>query len=229
MESHVLTHTRTRIKICGFTRQDDALMAAEAGADALGFVFHPPSPRCVTPAVAAAIARRLPPFVTTVGLFVDAPVADVRRICAALPLGLLQFHGDEPADFCGQFGLPYIKAVRVQPGTDLLHYALRYPGAAGLLLDAYRPGVPGGTGETFDWKLIPARIPCRVVLSGGLTPGNVGAGIAQVRPWAVDVSTGVEAAPGIKSAQLIKRFTAAVRQVDTQQIGIDAKTEVSAG
>lgn len=229
MEAHSLTLTRTRIKICGFTRQDDALTAAEAGADALGFVFHPPSPRCVKPATAATIARNLPPFVTTVGLFVDAPADDVRRVCAVMPLGLLQFHGDEPPDYCGQFGLPYIKAVRVQPGTDLLQYARRYPGAAGLLLDAYRKGVPGGTGETFDWRLVPARIPCQVVLSGGLTPDNVGAGMAQVRPWAVDVSTGVEAAPGIKSAQLIRRFTAAVRRMDSQQSVIDAKTGVSVG
>ena len=225
METQPVTHARTRIKICGITRQEDSLAAAEAGADAVGFVFHPPSPRCVTPAAAGTIARALPPFVTAVGLFVDAPADDVRRVLVKVPLGLLQFHGDEPAEFCGQFGQPYIKAVRVRSGTDLLQYAARYPDAAALLLDAYRPGVAGGTGETFDWNLIPARMTCRIVLSGGLTPGNVAAGIEQLRPWAVDVSSGVEAAPGVKDVQLIGRFATAVRWVDRQLQ--DAK--VSAG
>jgi phosphoribosylanthranilate isomerase len=216
METQPVTHARTRIKICGITRQEDALAAAEAGADAVGFVFYPPSPRCVTPAAAGTIARALPPFVTAVGVFVDATEDQVHRVLAAVPLGLLQFHGDEPPEFCAHFGQPYIKAVRVRPGADLLQYAARYPDAAALLLDAYRPGVPGGTGETFDWNLIPAQLKCRIVLSGGLTPVNVGAGIEQVRPWAVDVLSGVEAAPGLKNGQLIRRFAAAVRRTDRQ-------------
>ena len=209
-----MTHARTRIKICGITRPQDALAAAAAGADAVGFVFYRPSPRHVAPDAAAAIARALPPFVTTVGLFVDAPADAVRAALAAVPLGLLQFHGDEPPDFCGQFGRPFIKAVRIRPETDLLQYAARYPDAAALLLDAFRPGVPGGTGEMFDWDLIPAALDARVVLSGGLTPGNAGAGIERVRPWAVDVSTGVEAAPGIKDEERIGQFAAAVRAAD---------------
>jgi phosphoribosylanthranilate isomerase len=208
--------SRTRIKICGITRQQDALAAAAAGADAVGFVFHSPSPRYVVPAVARTIAKALPPFVTSVGLFVDAPVDTVRSALAMVPLGILQFHGDEPAEFCGQFGLPYMKAVRVHSGTDLLQYATRYPDAAALLLDAYRSGVPGGTGETFDWDLIPVGLNCRIVLSGGLTPDNVAGGIERVRPWAVDVASGVEASPGLKDGQLIRRFAAAVRRVDRQ-------------
>ena len=209
-----MTHARTRIKICGITRPQDALAAAAAGADAVGFVFYRPSPRHVAPDAAAAIARALPPFVTTVGLFVDAPADAVRAALAAVPLGLLQCHGDEPPDFCGQFGRPVIKAVRIRPETDLLQYAARYPDAAALLLDAFRPGVPGGTGEIFDWDLIPAALDARVVLSGGLTPGNAGAGIERVRPWAVDVSSGVEAAPGIKDEERIGQFAAAVRAAD---------------
>ena len=209
-----MTHARTRIKICGITRPQDAWAAAAAGADAVGFVFYRPSPRHVAPDAAAAIARALPPFVTTVGLFVDAPADAVRAALAAVPLGLLQFHGDEPPDFCGQFGRPFIKAVRIRPETDLLQYAARYPDAAALLLDAFRPGVPGGTGEIFDWDLIPAALDARVVLSGGLTPGNAGAGIERVRPWAVDVSSGVEAAPGIKDEERIGQFAAAVRAAD---------------
>lgn len=216
METRPVTHARTRLKICGITRQDDALAAADAGTDAVGFVFYPASPRQVQPSAAGTIARALPPFVTTVGLFVDQPADEVRRVLAAVPLALLQFHGDEPPEFCGQFGQPYIKAVRVRPGTDLLQYAARYPDAAALLLDAYRPGIPGGTGETFDWNLIPARMTCRIVLAGGLTPGNVAAGIEQVKPWAVDVSSGVEAAPGVKDGQLIRRFASAVRWMDRQ-------------
>jgi phosphoribosylanthranilate isomerase len=211
-----VTQARTRIKICGIVRQEDALAAAEAGADAVGFVFHSPSPRYVTPSMAGTIVRGLPPFVTAVGLFVDAPAAEVRRVLSLVPLGLLQFHGDEPPEFCRQFGQPYIKAVRVRSGTDLLQYAARYPDAAALLLDAYRQGVPGGTGETFDWNLIPARLNCRTILSGGLTPGNVAEGIERVTPWAVDVSSGVESAPGVKDRQLIRLFASAVRQAESQ-------------
>jgi phosphoribosylanthranilate isomerase len=216
MESLPVTQARTRIKICGITRLQDALAAAAAGADAVGFVFYRPSPRHLAPEAAAAIARALPPFVTTVGLFVNAPADEVRVALAAVPLGLLQFHGEEPPDFCGQFGRPYIKAVRIHPETDLLQYPASYPDAAALLLDAFRPGVPGGTGEVFDWDLIPAALGARVILSGGLTPGNVGGGVERVRPWAVDVSSGVEAGPGIKDEERIGRFAAAVRAADEQ-------------
>jgi phosphoribosylanthranilate isomerase len=221
METPPVIQARTRIKICGITRPEDALAAANAGADAVGFVFYPASPRYLTPASAGTIAGTLPPFVTTVGLFVDAPSDVVRRALAAVPLGLLQFHGDEPPEYCRQFGQPYVKAVRVRAGSDLLQYAARYPDAAALLLDAYRPGVPGGTGETFDWDLIPERMTCRIVLSGGLTAVNVAAGIGQVRPWAVDVSSGVEVAPGVKDVQLIKRFAAAVRGMDRPVLSAD--------
>ena len=221
MEATDVTHTRTRIKICGITRREDALAAAQAGADAVGFVFYPGSPRYIAAAAAAPIAHALPPFVSAVGLFVDAPAETVKGTLAAVPLGVLQFHGDEPPDYCGQFGRPYIKAVRVRAGTDLLQCAVRYPDAAALLLDAYRPGVPGGTGETFDWKLIPAQLACRIILSGGLTPVNVAAGMETVRPWAVDVSSGVEVAPGVKDAQLIMRFAAAVRRMDGQRLGAE--------
>ena len=212
--------TRTRIKICGISRQPDAQAAAAAGADAIGFVFYPPSPRYVPPGTAAKIARALPPFVTTVGLFVDATDDEVRGVLATVPLGLLQFHGEETPEFCGRFGRPYMKAVRVRYGTDLLQYAANYPDATALLLDAYRPDVPGGTGETFDWNLIPASLGRPIVLSGGLTPDNVGAGIERVKPWAVDVSSGVEAAPGVKDAQLIELFAAAVRRVDGPHVSV---------
>ncbi|MEO8135670.1 MAG: phosphoribosylanthranilate isomerase [Betaproteobacteria bacterium] len=208
---------RTRIKICGITCTTDGVAAAEAGADAIGFVFHPASPRAVAAEAALQVARELPPLVTVVGLFVDAAAADVRRILAAVPLGLLQFHGDEPDDYCRQFGIPYLKAVRVRPTTDLLQYAASHAGAGGLLLDAYRAGVPGGTGEVFDWGLIPEQLPCRVVLSGGLNANNVAAGVTQVRPWAVDVSSGVESAPGIKDRELIRQFIRAVRRADAGQ------------
>ncbi|MEP7083444.1 MAG: phosphoribosylanthranilate isomerase [Betaproteobacteria bacterium] len=208
------THLRTRIKICGITRRQDALAAADAGADAIGLVFYPPSPRAVQTTAAAAITRGLPPFVTAVGLFVDADEGDVRRVLAEVPLNLLQFHGEEPAGYCAQFGLPYMKAIRVRAGIDLLQCASDYAGASALLLDAYRVGVPGGTGEMFDWTVVPRGLDGRLVLSGGLNSDNVVAGIAQLRPWAVDVSSGVESTPGIKDPQRIARFIAAVREAD---------------
>ena len=205
---------RTRIKICGITRERDALAAVEAGADAVGFVFYRKSPRAVTPEVAARLIRLLPPFVTAVGLFVDAPEAEIRATLAKVPLGLLQFHGDESQADCARYGTPWIKVLRVRPEVDLLQYAASHAGAAGLLLDAFRPGVPGGTGQSFDWSLVPPALPVRVVLSGGLTPESVGEGIGRIRPWAVDVSSGVESAPGIKDALAIARFVAAVRSAD---------------
>jgi len=197
-----------RVKICGITRLQDLHAACEAGADALGFVFYEKSPRHVSIATATALVRELPPFVQSVGLFVNAEPAFIEAVLQAVPLDLLQFHGDEtPAD-CMRHGRPYIKAVRVTPSTDLLKCAADFETARGLLLDAYVPGVPGGTGERFDWSLIPPDLPKPVILSGGLTPANVADAVAQVRPWAVDVSSGVEAAKGIKDPHHVAQFIA---------------------
>jgi phosphoribosylanthranilate isomerase len=197
-----------RVKICGITRLEDALFAVNAGADALGFVFYDKSPRHVTPAQAAIVCRALPPFITRVGLFVDASVEFVQKVLQTVPLDLLQFHGDEPPAYCAQFGKAYIKAVRVHAATNLLKYAADFDAASGLLLDAYVESVPGGTGEAFDWKLIPKNLPKLIVLSGGLTPGNVDDAVKQTRPWAVDVSSGVESAKGIKDMQKVAQFIA---------------------
>ena len=202
-----------RIKICGITRVEDALAAAEAGADAIGLVFYPPSPRAVSAEQAADIVRALPPFVTTVGLFVDAEADDVRRVLRQVPLDLLQFHGDEPAAYCRQFQRPWMKALRVRPGDDLNQLAARWPDAAGILLDSYKAGVPGGTGETFDWSAIPAERKWPLVLAGGLDAANVASAIAATRPWAVDVSGGVEASKGIKDSEKIQAFVQAVKRV----------------
>jgi phosphoribosylanthranilate isomerase len=197
-----------RVKICGITRLQDLHAACEAGADALGFVFYEKSPRHVSIATAAALVRDLPPFVQSVGLFVNAEPAFIEAVLQAVPLDLLQFHGDEtPAD-CMRYGRPYIKAVRVTPSTDLLKCAADFETARGLLLDAYVPGVPGGTGERFDWSLIPPDLPKPVILSGGLTPANVAEAVQRVRPWAVDVSSGVEAAKGIKDPHHVAQFIA---------------------
>ena len=204
----------TAVKVCGLTRAEDALSAAQAGAHAIGLVFYRPSPRYVTPEVAREIVRVLPPFVTAVGLFVDASAAEVRAAIAVAGVGLLQFHGSETPEFCRQFGVPYIKAVRVRTGTDLLQYARDYHDAKALLLDAYVEGTHGGTGQSFDWSVIPRTLPVPVVLSGGLNPQNVTGAIQQVRPWAVDVSSGVESAPGIKDAAKIAAFMSGVRNAD---------------
>ena len=197
---------RTRVKICGITRLEDALAAARAGADALGFVFYPPSPRNIEPEQAARILAELPPFVTTVALFVNADAETIAEVVNLARVDLLQFHGNECPDYCAWHGRPWIKAIRMKEGVDLEAEAERYSAASGLLLDAYRPGVPGGTGEAFDWKRIPVSLRERIVLAGGLTPENVAEAVRQVRPWAVDVSGGVEAAPGIKDAAKIERF-----------------------
>jgi len=197
-----------RVKICGITREQDLHAACDAGADALGFVFYEKSPRNVSAMAAAALVRELPPFVQSVGLFVNADPAFIEAVLETVPLDLLQFHGDEsPAD-CARYGRPYIKAVRVNRDTDLLKCAADFEDARGLLLDAYVPGVPGGTGERFDWSLIPEKMPKAVILSGGLTPENVAEAVEQVRPWAVDVSSGVEMAKGIKDAHKIAQFIA---------------------
>jgi phosphoribosylanthranilate isomerase len=197
-----------RVKICGITRVQDLHAACEAGADALGFVFYEKSPRHLAIDAAAALVRELPPFVQLVGLFVNAEPAFIEAVLQAVPLDLLQFHGDEAAADCTRYGRPYIKAIRVTAGTDLLKCAADFETARGLLLDAYVPGVPGGTGESFDWKLIPPGLPKPVILSGGLTPANVADAVTQVRPWAVDVSSGVEAAKGIKDPHHVAEFIA---------------------
>jgi phosphoribosylanthranilate isomerase len=202
---------RTRAKICGIRETEHALCAAEHGADAIGLVFHAPSPRAVTAAAASRICGALPPFVTTVGLFVNATPESVRAILAEVPLDLLQFHGDETPAQCAAFGRPWMRAVRVGPGTDLLKYALEFNAARALLLDADIAGEFGGTGRSFDWSVVPRPFPLPVVLSGGLTPDNVGEAIAKVRPWAVDVSSGVEVSRGVKDCSRIEAFLRSVR------------------
>lgn len=201
-----------RSKICGITRIEDALLAAEAGADAIGLVFYAQSPRAVDVRQAWAIIAALPPFVTTVGLFVDASSCELGEILDAVPLDLLQFHGDESPAFCDGFRRPYIKALRVKPGDDITAQVDAYRNASGILLDTYVPGVPGGTGEAFDWSLVPQGLSKPIILAGGLTAENVGAAIQQVRPYAVDVSGGVEASKGIKDAEKIRAFMRAVKQ-----------------
>jgi len=205
---------QTRVKICGITRIQDGLFASEMGADAIGLVFYPKSPRYVAAVQADAIIRKLPPFITTVGLFVNPVPEDVIEITRNVRLDLLQFHGEESPAFCEQFGLPYLKAVRVKPGVDLVQYALAYTGAKGLLLDAFVEGTHGGTGQSFDWSLIPKELPLPVVLSGGLHAENVMAAIQHVRPWAVDVSSGVEASKGIKDVARMAAFMKGVRDAD---------------
>jgi len=201
----------TRVKICGITRVQDGLAAVRRGAHAIGLVFYDASPRAVTTEQARLIVDALPPFVTAVGLFVNAQPDAVRKTLAAVPLQLLQFHGDEAPAYCSAFGVPYLKAVRVKPGVDLLQYASDFRDARGLLLDAYVEGVRGGTGATFDWSLIPRDLSLPIVLSGGLDAGNVEAAVRAVRPWAVDVSSGVELAKGIKDAAKIEAFMNGVR------------------
>ena len=200
---------RTRVKICGITCSEDAREAVRLGADALGFVFYPPSPRFVDPERADGIIRSVAPFVTTVGLFVDAEPADVRAVLDAVPLGLLQFHGDEDEAYCRQFGLPWIKALRMEPGMDIEARMAAYPGASGMLLDAWHPHLKGGTGEAFDWRRWP-KSARPLILAGGLTPENVAEAIHLTRPYAVDVSGGVEAHKGKKDFTLMQAFMAGV-------------------
>ncbi|MDI6745628.1 MAG: phosphoribosylanthranilate isomerase [Rhodocyclaceae bacterium] len=207
---------RTRIKICGITRTIDLEAALRAGADAIGFVFYPPSPRALSLELAADLGRRVPPFVTRVGLFVNAEPSSVWDTLAAVPVDLLQFHGEENAQYCEQFGLPYLKAARVRPQLDLLEFARAYPTAQGLLLDAWVEAY-GGAGQSFDWSLIPQELPLPLVLSGGLHADNVGEAVAKIRPWAVDVSSGVEVAKGIKDSAKIAAFVAAVRTANSSR------------
>ena len=206
---------RTRIKICGLTREVDVEAAVQAGADALGFVLYDRSARFVDPARAAELARRLPPFVTPVLLFVNASPALVQAALAAVPQALLQFHGDESPAQCEALARPYLRAARMAPGVDLLDCAARFASAQALLLDAHVEAY-GGSGKVFDWSLIPPSVPLPVVLSGGLNAANVIDGVLRVRPWAVDVSSGVESAKGIKDAQAMRRFCDAVREADAR-------------
>jgi phosphoribosylanthranilate isomerase len=206
--------SRTRVKICGLSQAEHARLAAREGADAIGLVFYRESPRYVAVEAAAAIAAALPPFVSAVGLFVDAAEDEVRSVLARVPLDLLQFQGEESAAFCELFGKPYVRAVRMAAGTDLLEYAQRFSRAKALLLDAHVPGERGGTGRSFDWAKIPAGLPVPIILSGGLTSENVGRAIREVRPWAVDVSSGVEQSRGVKDPRKIVEFIRSVRRED---------------
>ena len=204
----------TRIKICGITRPEDAWRAAELGADAIGLVFYEPSPRNVSIEQASEILDILPPFVTSVGLFVNASADEVNSILELLSLDLLQFHGDESPEFCASFDRPWIKAIRMAEGVDLRAEAERYADAWGLLLDAYHPALPGGTGESFEWERVPDDLPTSVILAGGLRADNVGEAIRSVQPYAVDVSGGVEAEKGVKDWGKMADFVAAVHAAD---------------
>ena len=204
---------RTRIKICGVSRPEDVAAAVDAGADAIGLVFHPGSPRFVTLAQAESLAKALPPYVTPVGLFVNAEPATIAAAVAAIPALVLQFHGDETPAQCAAARRPYLRAARMAPGFDLLDFARRFDEAQGLLLDAHVEAF-GGSGKVFDWSLVPRAVPHQLVLSGGLHAANVGSGIRELRPWAVDVSSGVESARGVKDAAAIHAFCDAVREAD---------------
>lgn len=209
----ISTSIATRIKVCGITSVEDAFAAVAAGADAIGLVFYAKSPRYVIPEQAAAIARAVGPFVTTVGLFVDASRAEVEAVLAQVPLQLLQFHGSESPAFCASFQRPFIKALRMADGVDMAPVDAEFAaaGALGLLLDSYSPAAPGGTGETFGWERIPAERRLPLILAGGLSPDNVVAAVKNVSPYAVDVSSGVEMAPGRKDSAKIAAFVQAVR------------------
>ena len=200
----------TRVKFCGLTHRDDVAEAVESGADALGFVFYESSARHVTPEQASELTRIVPAFITRVGLFVDADVALVQGIFHHAGLNLVQYHGNESSEFCDSVGLPYIKAFRVRPGINILAEMERYPNALGFLLDAYVEGRPGGTGERFDWGLIP-KTDRTIILAGGLTPENAKDAIECVAPWALDVSGGIETEPGRKDPDKMQRFVSACR------------------
>lgn len=210
--------SRTRVKICGITSAEDALQACAAGADALGLVFYPPSPRAVSIARAREIAAAVPPFVQLVGLFVNECVETIEEILSGVPLHTLQFHGDEEPAFCRSLRRPWLKALRMREGADPALACRAYAGATAILLDSWQEGVPGGTGRTFDWRAARGDFPMPIVLAGGLNADNVGEGIALLRPAAVDVSGGVESAPGRKDPARIEAFIAAVRAADEKQV-----------
>lgn len=204
----------TAVKICGITTPGDARQAAHAGAHAVGLVFHPASARHVSPAQARAVVDALPPFVMAVGLFVNAEPAEVAAVVSATGVQLLQFHGDENPAYCAAFGMPYIKAIRVRQGVDLLQCSRRFQGARGLLLDAFHEQHHGGTGQQFDWSLIPSGLALPIVLAGGLTPDTVEQAVRRVRPWAVDVSSGVESSKGVKDPAKVAAFIRGARNAD---------------
>ena len=204
---------RTRIKICGITRAEDLRAVADAGADAFGLVFYPPSPRFLTLERARELNRAAPAFLTSVALFVNAGADEIRQVLAVVQPQVLQFHGEETPEFCRAFGVPYIKACRVKPGVDLLEYWRPFSDASGWLADAWVEEY-GGVGAGFDWSLVPVQREKPLVLSGGLAPGNVAEAIRRVKPWGVDVSSGVESAKGIKDAAKIAAFVAEVRNAD---------------
>ena len=204
-----MVSSMTRIKVCGITSVEDAQAAVAAGAEALGLVFYSKSPRFITVEKAREIAESVPPFITLVGLFVDATDQEIETVLQSVPLTLLQFHGNEQDADCRRWGVRYIKALRVRPEVSVEQMAENYPGASALLLDTYRKGIPGGTGESFDWQLIPENLSRPVILAGGLDEGNVARAIQQVAPYAVDVSSGVERAPGIKDHEKIAAFAKA--------------------
>ena len=203
---------RTRVKICGITREQDARAAVASGADAIGLVFYPESPRCVSIEQARKIVATVAPFVTVVGLFVNADPAEIRHVIAAVPLALLQFHGQESNGDCNGFGQPFIKSIAMRGATDLSSEVARYPDASGFLLDTYQPDTHGGGGKTFNWEQVPGKREAPVILAGGLTPENVALAIRTVRPYAVDVSSGVESDRGIKSGDKIKAFMTGVER-----------------
>ena len=205
---------RTRIKICGITREADARAAASYGADAIGFIFWRPSERFIAPVRAGAIARTLPAFVSPVGVFVNPTADEVEAVLAQVPNALLQFHGEEAPEFCGRFGCPFIRAARMRPGLDLLKYFAPFAAASAWLVDAFHDGMYGGTGSAFDWDLVPRSLDRPLVLSGGLTVENVFDAVRRLRPFAVDVSSGVESDKGIKEAAKIAAFIAGVRNAD---------------
>lgn len=205
---------RVRIKICGITRVEDAQVAARLGVDAIGLVFYPHSPRALTVEMARRIVLALPPFVTTVGLFVNQDAAEIERVLRQVPLSLLQFHGEESPSQCARFDRPYVKAIRMRQGIDLYQEAERYSGACGILVDAYEPSVPGGTGKCFDWDRIPKGLNKPLILAGGLDPQNVRAAVNKVCPFAVDVSSGVEAAKGVKDHSKMAEFIREVSYYD---------------
>ena len=201
---------RTRAKICGITRLEDALAAVEYGADAIGLVFYKPSPRYVSIEQAATISAALPPFVSVVALFVDPTQAEVNAVLSRVRIDVLQFHGEESEVACAQYSLPYLKVIRVKTDTNLIQYARAYGTAKALLLDTYSEHAVGGTGQVFDWSLIPNNLPVPIILAGGLTPENVNEAVKQVKPYAVDVSGGVETSKGIKNSVKIAAFMAAI-------------------
>ena len=209
--------SRTRVKICGLTRESDLAAAAAAGTDAIGLVFYAPSPRAVETEQARTLLEVLPAFVTSVGLFVNAEPDLVRSVLARVPLDSLQFHGEEPPDYCGAFHRPWIKAVRMRPGADLKALVERYGGAKGLLLDTYDPTAAGGTGRRFDWDLVPEWLAPRIILAGGLNPGNAAEAVRRLRPYALDVSGGVESAKGVKDRGKMEAFIQGVKDGDESQ------------